>query len=373
MPYSRPTLTQLKALAVQDVNTAVGTGAALLRRAVLRVLAMVQAGMSYLHYGYLDYIAREAVPFTATDEYLEGWAALKGVVRKAATKSSGVARFPGTNGIVVPTGAHFSRNDGATFISTAGATVTSGYVLVPATADVAGADGDTESGAMIVISSPVAGVQSTGLVSSAFVGGADAESDAELRTRMLLSYQTQPQGGAQGDYVVWSEAVPGVTRAWCERNGMGPGTVIVRIMMDDAEAAYAGVPQGTDGTATAEVRGFGAATGDQLTVANALWPLAPVTSLVYVVAPVLQPVPLRIVGVPAGLEAQVTASLKAAFFAEAIPGGPVRIKTLWAAVADGAGDVDFEILSADGISDPPVDVQADDHGKMLVLGTITWT
>ena len=47
----------------------------LLRNAVLRVLAMVMAGLAYGVYGFIDWISREAVPFTATDEYLEAWAA----------------------------------------------------------------------------------------------------------------------------------------------------------------------------------------------------------------------------------------------------------------------------------------------------------
>ena len=47
-----------------------------LRRAVLRVLAWVQAGLAYLHYGYLDWISLQSTPFTSTGEYLEGWAAM---------------------------------------------------------------------------------------------------------------------------------------------------------------------------------------------------------------------------------------------------------------------------------------------------------
>jgi uncharacterized phage protein gp47/JayE len=36
----------------------------------------MDAGMSHLHYAYLDYIALQTNPFTATDEWLAGWMAL---------------------------------------------------------------------------------------------------------------------------------------------------------------------------------------------------------------------------------------------------------------------------------------------------------
>ena len=81
------------------------------------------------------------------------------------------------------------------------------------------------------------------------------------------------------DYATWAISVPGVTRAWCLRNGYGAGTVV--IMLDAAQAGHDGFPVGQDGVATDEPRGV-PAVGDQLTVANALYPLQPVTALVYV-------------------------------------------------------------------------------------------
>ena len=85
MPYARPTLTQLRDQALQDIQSGGLPGVdGLLQRAVLRVLAYALAGLSYLHYGYQDWIALQAVPWTAEDEYLEGWAALKSVNRKPA-------------------------------------------------------------------------------------------------------------------------------------------------------------------------------------------------------------------------------------------------------------------------------------------------
>ncbi|MFC7611718.1 baseplate J/gp47 family protein [Teichococcus aestuarii] len=101
---------------------------------------------------------------------------------------------------------------------------------------------------------------------------------------MLDRFRAPPQGGAVADYETWARAVPGVTRAWIAPNGMGAGTVVVYAMLDDAQAGAGGFPQGADGVAAAETRAT-PATGDQLTIADALYPLRPATALVYVVAP----------------------------------------------------------------------------------------
>lgn len=54
----------------------------------MSVLADADAGLAHLHYGYPDYIAQQATPFNATDEWLAGWAALKRVYQIAANPAS---------------------------------------------------------------------------------------------------------------------------------------------------------------------------------------------------------------------------------------------------------------------------------------------
>src|SRR5579862_1739194 len=117
MPYGRPTLTQLRDQAVQDITTSGVPGLdGLLRNAVLRVLAMVMAGLAYSVYGFIDWVARQSVPFTATDEYLEAWAALIAVYRKDSAPAAGTgAQFNGTAGIVVPNGTGLIRQDGTPY------------------------------------------------------------------------------------------------------------------------------------------------------------------------------------------------------------------------------------------------------------------
>ena len=130
----------------------------------------------------------------------------------------------------------------------------------------------------------VPGVTSQGRASSDLTGGSNTEDQEAFRARVMDAYREPPRGGAEMDYATWAISVPGVTRAWCLRNGYGAGTVVVYIMLDAAQAGHDGFPVGQDGVATDEPRGV-PAVGDQLTVANALYPLQPVTALVYVCSP----------------------------------------------------------------------------------------
>src|SRR5262249_54047647 len=98
MPFQRKTLSTLISEVAADIASALKAADALLRFAVLTIIGKIQAAMCNLQFGYLDWIARMAVPFTSEDEFLEGWAALKDVYRKAAEPAELAASFPGTTG-----------------------------------------------------------------------------------------------------------------------------------------------------------------------------------------------------------------------------------------------------------------------------------
>jgi uncharacterized phage protein gp47/JayE len=368
MPFSRPSLTELRATAIQDITTSGVPGLdGLLRNAVLRVLAMVMSGLAYLVYGYLDWIALEAVPFTATDEFLDAWAALVGIHRKDATPAAGTgAQFSGTAGLTVRQGAALTRQDGIPYTATADATVgPDGLVTVPVVAAIDGGATNADVGMFVSLDQPPAGINAGGRFVGPITGGSDIETNDELRTRMLFRYAQPPQGGAESDYVEWATEVPGVTRAWVNGNGMGPGTVVVYPMFDIANAAHGGFPQGTDGCAALEARGP-TASGDQLIVADHIYPLRPVTALVFVIAPVPLPIDVTLAALDPGdaaTRAAIVASLEDMFLSTAVVGGTVWPSQLYAAISGTDGVHHFDIVSPAA----PVVVAA---GQLPVMGTL---
>jgi uncharacterized phage protein gp47/JayE len=369
MPFARPTLTALRNQAIEDVTTSGVPGLnGLLRNAVLPVLAWVMAGFTYSLYGFLDWIALQGVPFTATDEYLYAWGALIGVFPKDSTPAIGQAQFTGTPGKVVHTGSTLSRQDGTPYTSTADAAVDgSGNVLVPIIAAVNGAATDCPVGTAISLDTPPAGVNAGGFTVGPTQGGTDQETQDEFRTRMLARYAAPPQGGAESDYIGWATSVPGCTRAWILPGGYGAGSVVVYPMFDDANAATGGFPIGTDGAASEEPRAP-AATGDQLAVAEFIWPVQPVTALVYVAAPVAAPIAIDIIGLEpntADMQTAIVASIDDMFLARASVGGVTYPSDIYAAILATPGVVRF------AVDNPTIPVAAP-PGGLPVAGTVTF-
>lgn len=351
MPFLRPTLSDLRAQVAADTTAGLKTDG-LLRFSNMNIMGTALAGMAHLHYGYLDWIARQSVPFTCTGEYLEGWSALKKVYRKTATSAEGKVSFTATPNTPIDAGIEITRSDSVAF--TVNETVTadsSGTAVVTVTAVVAGEAGNTALGSVMTLSSSITGVQSSGTVTAVITGGADQELDEPLFERMLEAYQNPPNGGDQTDYVDWAKDVSGVTRAWCAPNGFGAGTVVVYTMFDDANAAYGGFPQGTNGISSADNRATSAntAAGDQLTVANSIFAEQPVTAMVYSCSAVNNPIPFIISGLTnasTATRALVEAAIDEVFIEQGAPlsdGSIVELSAFESAIAAVAGTGGFVI------------------------------
>lgn len=367
MPFQRHTLSQLRQQAAADITTGIPGADGLLRFSNLQVISSVVAGFANLQYGYLDWIAQQAVPFTSTDEFLQAWGALKDVNILDATTATGTATFTGVDGTVIPSGTSITRSDSFIYTTTADGTLSGGTVTVPAIASVAGVAGNCDAATILTLSTAIPSINSTGVAATAFIGGADVETQDNFRTRVLDTYQNPPHGGSASDYVLWALAVNGVTRAWTVGGGMGLGTVTVYFMMDVTESAFGGFPQGSDGVATDEPRDV-AATGDQLTVANAIYELQPVTPIVYAVAPAASPKNFIIAGLlpnTTAMRTSVAAAIVDCFYRKASPGGTVYMADIQASIDSIPGIVDFIITS------PTTDITTT-TGNLATLGTITW-
>jgi uncharacterized phage protein gp47/JayE len=381
MPFSRPTLTDLRAAAAADVDAALPGAQTVLRYSNLNVLAQTVAGGVHGLYGYLDWIAQQSTPFSATaPEYVEAWGGLKGVVRKAATSAGGAVGFTGAPASLIEALTRLVRADGVVYqldadVTLGGGGTASGTV----TAVEAGISGNSPAGTTLVLSSPISGVGSTATCPDGLTGGVDVEDTAALKTRMLQAYAGRGRGGAPDDYETWALEVPGVTRAWPQRNGIGPGTVVVLFMMDLVNIADDGFPQGTDGVAADETRGT-PATGDQLTVADYIFGPGrrPVTALVYVAAPSPNTVTFTIAGVASvPTRALIDAAIDTVFIDQGEPGGLVEMSHLESAISAipaAVGYVITAVVCSDGAVSPGATGNITSNAGFLpVRGATTWS
>ena len=271
-----------------------------------------------------------------------------GIPRLPAAAATGAVTVTGSPGAILPAGAEMRRPDDARFTLAADVAIGSGGTGTGQVAAVlAGAAGNTPAGTTMTLLAPVAGVQPALTVAAGgLAAGADVETDAALRARILARIQQPPAGGAAADYGLWARTVPGVDRVWVYPRQFGLGTVGVAFL--GPNAAIPAAPLVAQVQAAIDV-------------------LRPVTAEVTVFAPVAAPVAVQVQIAPdtAATRAAVQAAIAGFFVAEAEPGGTLRVSRLRAAISAAAGET-WHALAA-----PSADIVLP-AGQVATLGTVTW-
>lgn len=350
MPFERPSLSDLIAQAQADTEARLPGSDARTRRSNLNVLARVLAGTTHGLYGYLDFLARQVFPDTADAEHLDRWSAIWGVTRKPPAFAVGTLDFVGQTGAVIPAGSVLATGE-IEYETDADVTFAGAIASGAVTALTPGAAGNLSGGITLAFVSPVSGVSASATVAAGgLAGGVDAESDAALRARLLDRIRKPPQGGAAHDYAAWALEVPDITRAWVYPEELGPGTVTIRVVSDDAPGGLIpAAPKIAEAQAWIDAR-------------------RPVTAVPIVVAPVAVPLDLGIqlfpstAAVKAAVEAEVSDLIRRA----AVPGGSILLSHLREAISLAAGETDHVLVS-------PVANVAHATGQIAVPGTITWS
>ncbi len=234
MPFTRNSLSEIVDRIVSDFQTRITGATSLLRRATLNVIARVNGGAFHLIYEYLDYIARQIFVFTADEAGLEAISSEYGITRTAATPATGSGIATGTNGIVILAGTELQSTDGQVYSTDDEETIATGAATLDFTAEIAGSDGNDDPGITLAFVSPIAGVSTSVTVDADGIeNGADEETDAALRERVLTRKRHPPHGGADFDYEVWVLEIAGNTRAWSFPLYQGIGTIGVTFVRDD--------------------------------------------------------------------------------------------------------------------------------------------
>ena len=245
MPWITPSLSQVRTMVRDDIMAAM-SGAVVIGNNVLRVMSDANAGLAHLVLRYINWLARQLLPDTAEVEWLDRhgdiWLvnADGSIGRKSAALASGTVTVTGVNGTIVPSGMELSGND-VDYETIEQITIGAVETPVAVRALNGGAAGNLDNGDTLSFVSAPSGVDSSTTV-VVMEGGADEENDDLLRARVLFRIQNPPMGGDAADYVAWTTAISGVTRAWSYPNEMGIGTVTVRFMMDELRVANKGYP-----------------------------------------------------------------------------------------------------------------------------------
>lgn len=351
MSFSRPTLAELVQRTRNDTLSRLSTDEAL-RRADAEVYARVFSGVAHGLYGFIDWVSRQILPDTSDLDILIRQASIWGVEQKPAAAATGSVTFSVQPGSVIPAGTLLQALDGQQYATTADAVVSLPNATAPVEAVAPGAAGNRAAGENMTLVSPVVGVQSV-VVAGEMSGGADLESEDDLRGRLIARIQQPPQGGCAYDYEAWALEIEGVTRAWVSPQELGLGTVTVRFVRDNDGTGSAIIP---DAAEVAAVQSY-------------IDSHRPVTAQVTVVAPAAVPLNFQIQGLTpnnATVQAAVQAELQDLLLREAVPGGTILLSHIRAAISAAAGETDYVLLS------PSANV-TNTTGNMSTMGTITWS
>ena len=323
----------------------------------LSVFSKVVAMANHLIEQRAAWIYRQIFASTADRQHLERHAFEFGLARKPASRASGVVLTTGTPGAVYAAGLAFSSGADIYRTILPATAAENGDIFLTVRSEKSGAATNRDVGETLtlidVALAPSLGTTAT-VTTGGIGGGADVESDDELRARVLDRKRRPPQGGATSDYEQFALAVPGVVKAWAWSFANGPGTVGVWFL-------FAGRPN------------LVPTQQDALTVQAAIEARRMVRASLSVAAPIPSPVDVTISGLSrdtVDARAAIEASLREMLYDRGKPGVAAEAFVLsrsWIAeaISHAIGE-DRHVLAS-----PLVDVVFT-GGEYPVLGTVTY-
>ena len=184
------------------------------------------------------WLQRQCFPQTAAGEHLDYHAEMRALKRLSASRAKGSVTFRLGDALaaetVISAGSLCLTADGISVLTLEDGRIPAGETEVTVAAEVtsAGSKGNLPAGSIVTMAAyPTGVVECTN--AEAFAGGADAESDEELRHRILTSYKRLPNGANAAWYESRVLDMDGVAAAYVIPRARGIGTVDITIAAED--------------------------------------------------------------------------------------------------------------------------------------------
>ena len=234
MALQTPTTGDISDNIIAQLETTLNQTIPLLPKSFLRVLAKALAAVFIILYKYAGFTFLQIFVATATIEEteingslvspLKAWGRLIGVGDPVAATSAElliditVENQTGS----LPSGSQLLNADnGVTYITIGSVLLDAATVqaTIRAVSDQtggggAGTIGNLQPADVVSFANPLPNVARDAVVDSQVVTGADAESTAAYRQRIIDRFQKVPQGGAYADYELWGEEGAGIANIY---------------------------------------------------------------------------------------------------------------------------------------------------------------
>jgi len=234
-----PTIATIKAQIIADIESKIGQTIPAMPKAFFRVFATAVAGVLSLLYRYAAWCYNQILPQTASADSLTALGEQYGIIRVAAVAAELEITVLGEEGKIVPAGTLWLYGS-TVYEQDEAVEISSGEATAEVKALVAGSAGNRLDGDVLTLSSPIAGIIQDATVYATTLSGEDAETDEELRSRIIDRLARRPQGGAAADYVLWACEVPGIVKAFAFRTAPGDVTVYPMIALTGSRIPDAG-------------------------------------------------------------------------------------------------------------------------------------
>lgn len=202
------------------------------------------AAQIYSLYVQAEWTRRQCFPQTAQGEDLDKHASLRGITRRKAAQAEGTVRFyvdeAREEDTVVEAGTVCMTAGGVRFTTDRDVLIPAGELWcdAPVTAVEPGVSGNVGQGTIVYMALPPMGIAACANP-EALSNGQDAESDEELRKRVLDTYQRLANGANNAFYQQTALSFDGVAAVAVIPRSRGVGTV------DVVPSAQGGVPDQT--------------------------------------------------------------------------------------------------------------------------------
>lgn len=247
-----PTLTQLYTDILADLETQLGVNISLFGKVFLRALAMVQAGKLKLFYLSVAFLQKNIWPDTADPESKGGTLERFGRVKLnrnpfPAQAGQYTATITGTIGSSIPASSTFKSNDTSTnpgklFVLDNAFTSTANPDTITIRALETGIDSKLSPGDQLTATAPIIGISSIITIATEAIPPLAAETTDDYRRKTVDAFRLEAQGGASGDYRLWSYDAQGVKQVYPYAKSNATGEVNVYV---EATAADSTDGQGT--------------------------------------------------------------------------------------------------------------------------------
>jgi uncharacterized phage protein gp47/JayE len=229
-----PTTKQVADNIVAQIEAQISQSVPLLPKAFIRVLARAISAVYIILYKYGGFIFLQMFVSTASDKQttvngrvltpLREWGRLVGIPDpKAATQAEFTVTVTVTNqsGFLLGGSQLLGQTNGVTYLTSGDVALNAATVSVVVRAagdqqggDGSGTTGNLSPGAVLSFANPLPNVARDAVVFAVVTTGADAETTASYRQRILDRFQKRPQGGAYADYEQWGEEAEGVANIY---------------------------------------------------------------------------------------------------------------------------------------------------------------